>query len=523
MTASTPSAAPSVYFPFFFDAVRLTTTSRLPIQGHLQRPHSAVNCHGMPVIDGEKWACSSCIKGHRVSGCNHGDRELHHINPKGRPVKQCEHCRGARKSKSHHAKCDCGDKKDKDKLKDKGETKVHDGRCQCHSGGKCLCGTSKESADLKLDTSKQTLHDARAKPKLMSTHSESHLTVFANGHHKPCHRNNNTAHVSGAPYKIPRPHTLHGHSAFAALTQSGNSYSSSKPEPPVSRSMDTLSLSNNDYYAMFGSGQRSATEVSQANLASSLDANVFQDSLFASQSSIFNQDGNSPSSNASDTFPTQQWPWTTTTATPVNGVFSYGSLSTSPSQDCLPNLENEWPMSSAGFNPLWSAGDLPLDPSKFTDTFPQPISHSGESKLSGPGLTAASSVHSEIGEPNPFGDLEMKPAQSATSDTLFWEDSPVYRFNSSTPADTFTPPVTMPSTSMSQVQNLDSDFTKGLTSVPTSVPNTMVHDFAETAAIAMPNSLQENISIDPWPIEQSTGAFGGMPAYDLSYPSNNWF
>jgi hypothetical protein len=77
----------------------------------------------MPVIDGEKWACSSCIKGHRVSGCNHTDRDLHHINPKGRPVKQCEHCRGARKSKSHHAKCDCGDKKDKDSHKDKGEAK----------------------------------------------------------------------------------------------------------------------------------------------------------------------------------------------------------------------------------------------------------------------------------------------------------------------------------------------------------------------------------------------------------------
>ncbi|KAF2452791.1 copper fist DNA binding domain-containing protein, partial [Lineolata rhizophorae] len=61
----------------------------------------------MPIIDGEKYACASCIKGHRVSGCQHIDRELRHINPKGRPVKQCEHCRGARKSKSHHAKCDC--------------------------------------------------------------------------------------------------------------------------------------------------------------------------------------------------------------------------------------------------------------------------------------------------------------------------------------------------------------------------------------------------------------------------------
>jgi hypothetical protein len=45
---------------------------------------------------------------------NDADRELKMIAPKGRPVKQCEHCRSARKDKSHHAKCDCGSKKLKD-------------------------------------------------------------------------------------------------------------------------------------------------------------------------------------------------------------------------------------------------------------------------------------------------------------------------------------------------------------------------------------------------------------------------
>ncbi|KAF1911099.1 hypothetical protein BDU57DRAFT_524815 [Ampelomyces quisqualis] len=475
----------------------------------------------MPVIDGEKWACSSCIKGHRVSGCNHGDRELHHINPKGRPVKQCEHCRGARKSKSHHAKCDCGDKKDKEKHKDK----LHEGRCQCHSGGKCLCGTAMDTVDPKVDTSKQTLHEARAKPKLMTAQSESHLTVFANGHHKPCHRNNNSAHVSGAPYKIPRPHTLHGHSSFASLAQSGNSYNNhnnNKPDVPASRSMDTLSMSNTDYYAIFGSDQQSGNDLPATTMASSLDATAFQDPLFGSQNSLFGQDGSSPGSNVSETFPTQQWPWTTTTVTPVNGLFNYGSLSTSPSQDCLPNMDNDWAMPSAGFNPLWSAGDLPLDPSKFADRMTQPNSHSGESKQSGPGLTAASSVHSEFGDAHLFGDVDIQATQSTASETLFWEDSPVYRLNSSTSGDSFTPPVMMPTISVPQVQPLDSDFTKGLTSTPTSMPNTTFNDFAETAPIALPNTLEENISIDPWPIEQSTGSFGAMNAFELSHP-NNWF
>ncbi|OAL52400.1 hypothetical protein IQ07DRAFT_504825 [Pyrenochaeta sp. DS3sAY3a] len=488
----------------------------------------------MPVIDGEKWACSSCIKGHRVSGCNHNDRELHHINPKGRPVKQCEHCRGARKSKSHHAKCDCGDKKDKHK--DKGDAKgmtilgtamhddsnhspVHDGRCQCHSGAKCICGTKVEGLDEMVDSSKQTLHEARAKPKLNTTHSDSHLTVFSNGHHKPCHRNNNTAHVSGAPYKIPRPHTLHGHSAFAALGQ-GNSYN--KPEVPATRSMDTLSLSNNDFYAMFGSNQRSPEAMPATNMANSLDTLPFQDSLFTGQNSVFNQDSNSPSSS-SDTFSTQQWPWATTAVTPINGTFAFGSLSTSPSQECLPNLDNDWSMPSAGFNQLWSAGDLPLDPSKFNDGLSQPISHSGESKQSGPGLTAASSAHSEIGEPTLFGDLEFKAPQSAASESLFWEDSPVYRLNTSTPNESMAATVSGPTSNpLPNVQDLEPTFAKSLNDMSTTLATTTSNDFAETAAISMPSTFEDVIPIDAWSMDQSNAFSGGLTGFDLSY-SNNWF
>jgi hypothetical protein len=113
--------------------------------------------------------------------------------------------------------------------------------------------------------------------------------------------------------------------------------------------------------------------------------------------------------------------------------------------------------------------------------------------------------------------------QSTGSETLFWEDSPVYRLNSSTPGNNFMAPLSMPATSVSQVQELESDFTKGLTATPTSMPSTGVNDFAETAAIVMPSSLEDNISIDPWPIEQSTGGpFGGLTNFELSYP-NNWF
>lgn len=368
------------------------------------------------------------------------DRELHHINPKGRPVKQCEHCRGARKSKSHHAKCDCGEKRDrrKDKGDAGGENSATGGldgvsnhatgngnRCQCHSGAKCICGMKKDSIDLKLDTSKHTLslHATRAKPKLMSTQSESTLTVFTNGHHKPVHRNNLSAHISGAPYSIGRPHTLHGSAAFASYTQS---HSSKAPESPPKRAMDTHSLSNNDYHTFLGSAQRPLNGMPVTPLTGSLNPSTYQDSLFT-----YGRDKNSPTETPIDAF-SQQWPWNGAAAS-YSQNYGFGSLSTSPSQECLPHVDNDWALPSAGLNdPLWSAGDLPLDPSKLNDAMAQPISHSGESnKTSIGGLTTASSSHSEVGEPGIFGEMEMnKKAPSAASESLFWEDNPVFPYSS---------------------------------------------------------------------------------------------
>ncbi|EDU40961.1 copper fist dna binding domain protein [Pyrenophora tritici-repentis] len=444
------------------------------------------------------------------------NRDLHHINPKGRPVKQCEHCRGARKSKSHHAKCDCGDKKDKDLHKDKGD-KTHDNRCQCHSGGKCLCGTKKEDVELKVDTTRQTLHDARAKPKLTGTHSESHLTVFANGHHKPCHRNNNSAHISGLPYKIPRPHTLHGHSAFAALSQDKGSRS--KPEASTTRSMDTHSVSNNDYHTMFGSTQRCADKPLTPNAAGSLDAFSFPD-MFSNQTAVYSQEGASPDSNVSDTFPSQQWPWINN-ITPVNSTFGVGSLSTSPSQDCLPNLEADWVTSSAGFDPIWSATDLPLDPSKFNDDLAQPISHSGESKQSGPGLTVASSAHSEIGDTALFGDLDLKP-QSTASETLFWEDTPAYRFNSSVPSESVNAPVPMATTA--SMLGFDPMYAKSI-AASAAMTSTASSAFTGSAALAMPSSFEDVVPLEPWSLDQSNVGFNAaMNIFDSSSYSNNaWY
>ncbi|KAI0825403.1 hypothetical protein BC628DRAFT_1374965 [Trametes gibbosa] len=62
----------------------------------------------MVYVNDKKFACESCIKGHRSSSCQHADRPLFEIKKKGRPVSQCERCRELRKTKRMHSKCTCG-------------------------------------------------------------------------------------------------------------------------------------------------------------------------------------------------------------------------------------------------------------------------------------------------------------------------------------------------------------------------------------------------------------------------------
>ncbi|KAF6766430.1 ACE1 transcription factor [Ephemerocybe angulata] len=61
----------------------------------------------MVYVNNKKFACESCIKGHRSSSCHHTDRPLFEIKKKGRPVSQCTKCRELRQSKKVHSKCTC--------------------------------------------------------------------------------------------------------------------------------------------------------------------------------------------------------------------------------------------------------------------------------------------------------------------------------------------------------------------------------------------------------------------------------
>jgi hypothetical protein len=66
----------------------------------------------MVFISSTKYACETCIKGHRSSNCKHTDRPLFEIKKKGRPVTQCEHCRELRRTKQVHVKCICESRDD---------------------------------------------------------------------------------------------------------------------------------------------------------------------------------------------------------------------------------------------------------------------------------------------------------------------------------------------------------------------------------------------------------------------------
>nr|ACI24004.1 ACE1-like transcription factor [Gelatoporia subvermispora] len=70
----------------------------------------------MVYVGDKKYACESCIKGHRSSTCRHIDRPLYEIKAKGRPVTQCEHCRQLRKTKQIHVKCTCGGKDELERI-----------------------------------------------------------------------------------------------------------------------------------------------------------------------------------------------------------------------------------------------------------------------------------------------------------------------------------------------------------------------------------------------------------------------
>lgn len=87
-------------------------------------------------------------------------------------------------------------------------------QCRCVHGQRCSCALKKDHhldpvPETGLPPTQSTTAVEPRKPRLTSTKSESTLTVFRDGHHKPMHKHNDMAHKCGLPYTIPRSHTVH--------------------------------------------------------------------------------------------------------------------------------------------------------------------------------------------------------------------------------------------------------------------------------------------------------------------------
>ncbi|KAK5780423.1 Haa1p PWA37_002607 [Arxiozyma heterogenica] len=95
----------------------------------------------MVLINGVKYACERCIRGHRVTTCTHTDQPLMMIKPKGRPSTTCAYCKELRKNKSAKppGSCTCGRQeklRKAQKAKEEQRAKAKEFTAQ-----NCTCGT----------------------------------------------------------------------------------------------------------------------------------------------------------------------------------------------------------------------------------------------------------------------------------------------------------------------------------------------------------------------------------------------
>lgn len=413
------------------------------------------------IIDGEKWACEACVRGHRVSNCNHNgaryawieeawltsvDRPLVHVNKKGRPVSQCAHCRGLRKTRTTHNRCECGDKKKKQKREADAVDKEDRQRCGCPFGLRCTCALKKEPLGTVPETGLPPSRAAeRKKPQLTATKSESTLATVRDGH-KPA-RHNDMAHTRGMPYTIPRSQTVHS--------------------TPNARSSDDLPLELAGYRGRpVGEPQRLVKSEhdtpESAPVLSTEDASVPSldlAGLFPSaHSMVESPEGPSgllmPNSDdeldqlASSVAPPMSLPsFPTTEASPLGQLTFHD-----PYQEAYhASSDNDLPVGSGFSAPPVDWSSFPIHPSDFSATAStQPPSYASLDYSycsSQPGLPAppSSGEMSELDEFGPLSNLNRTSDLRDSSDS----DATQLRINTSTY-------MSMPQTQLVSATNLDS-------------------------------------------------------------------
>ena len=118
---------------------------------------------------------------------------------------------------------------------------------------RCTCALKKEHTldpvpEMDLPVLPLLRRTSSNKPRLAKAGSDTSLTVFANGHHKPSHKHNDSAHQCGMPYKIPIPHSVHGNADVARRSADNLPLPKRKEEPHIeSISQPDLRLSKSEH------------------------------------------------------------------------------------------------------------------------------------------------------------------------------------------------------------------------------------------------------------------------------------
>ena len=382
-------------------------------------------------------------------------------------MSQCPHCRGLRKARASHVKCDCGEKphaKQECIESDKGESGSEHGDnaaevptdpsvpnvhvCCCSHGARCVCAVKKEPLDPVPevdfnDISSRPPSLTTRKPRLMTTQSEASLTVFTKGHHKPVHKRNDAAHHCGIPYKIAIPHSVPGNTDTV--------------KESARRSTDSLPL---------------ARTIEQAPLH-------FQESISSAQQEVrlVRSEHGSPKPRALpryDGFDGSLPPLELSYP-----AFHHGMPSPLPDEynyhasrgfESYYTHQDETPIMSAGIiSPVedWSALDLPLD-GAFSATYSQPASYASFDHNAGqPGLTTSSS--GEVSEVDDYISQYAMSNEQVTSASPEVSDANAYRLSSTSSY------MSIPQTSMLSDSNLtthDIDTFLQATASPTELEKT---------------------------------------------------
>ena len=314
--------------------------------------------------------------------------------------------------------------------------------CCCTHGARCTCALKKDYLDpvpeMEPPDGLPTSGSSVRKPGLMTARSENSLLVFSNGHHKPAHKHNDMAHKCGAPYKIPRSHTIHGQSDIAQ------------------RSVDSLPLT--------ASADATPSQFHDSIISAQRDVRLIKSEHGSprpkSSSNVERLNSSLPpldlSMPAFDNLTGQQ-------NVRVNGAAGFDGYY-SP-------LDFEQMTFSAGLSmpPVdWSAFDLPLD-TAFSASYSQPPSYASldQSNIGQPGLTTSSS--GEISEVEDLKALDgfsppIMGQSRYASEPSDVGDGDTYRLSTTSSY------LGMPQAAMLAASNLDSidiaTFLKGTTSGP---------------------------------------------------------